>query len=45
MHDYKNLKVWQKAIDLAKSVYNFSDCLPNDEKFGITSQINVPWYQ
>lgn len=39
MHDYKNLKVWQKAIDLAKSVYNFSDCLPNDEKFGITSQI------
>ncbi len=39
MHDYKNLKVWQKAIELAKSVYKFSDYLPNDEKFGITSQI------
>ncbi|SDH02324.1 four helix bundle protein [Psychroflexus sediminis] len=39
MHDYKNLKVWEKAIELAKSVYEFSEHLPNNEKFGITSQI------
>lgn len=39
MHDYKNLKVWKKAIELAKSVYEFSEHLPIEEKFGMTSQI------
>lgn len=39
MHDYKNLKVWQKAMKLAKSVYGYSQVLPTEEKYGLTSQI------
>ncbi|NEV93583.1 four helix bundle protein [Psychroflexus sp. YR1-1] len=39
MHDFKNFKVWQKAIELIKSVFKSYEHLPNDEKFGIKSQI------
>ncbi len=40
MHRYKELKVWQKAIDLAVEVYKITAELPKDEKFGLTSQMN-----
>lgn len=40
MHRYKELKVWQKAIDLAVEVYRVTEKLPSDEKFGLISQIN-----
>lgn len=39
MHRYKNLKVWQKAMDLTESVFQVSDNFPVDERFGLTSQI------
>ena len=39
MHNYQELKVWQKAVELAKSVYTVTIGFPNDEKFGLTSQI------
>lgn len=39
MHNVENLKIWQKSIDLTKSVYLLSAELPSDEKFGLTSQI------
>jgi len=36
---YKELKVWQKAIDLVIESYRVSRLLPKTEVFGLTSQI------
>ena len=40
MHRYKELKVWQKAIDLAVEVYRITEKLPREERFGLVTQIN-----
>lgn len=40
MHRYKELKVWQKAIDLAVEVYRITEILPREERFGLITQIN-----
>jgi len=39
MHNFKDLKVWQKSIDLAVEVYKATSRLPNDEKYGLVSQM------
>lgn len=39
MHNFKDLKVWQKSIDLAVEVYKATSLLPNDEKYGLISQM------
>jgi len=39
MNNYKELKVWQKAIDLAESVYSITKSFPTEEKFGLISQL------
>lgn len=39
MHEYKNLKVWKKAITLATDVYNVTDSYPIEERYGLCSQI------
>lgn len=39
MHKVEDLKIWQKSIELAKSVYNIISDLPPNEKYGLTSQI------
>ena len=38
MHNLKELKIWNKAIDLAVDVYKATSSLPPDERFGLTSQ-------
>jgi four helix bundle protein len=38
-HNFKNLKVWQKSVDLAVKVYDISQSFPSEERFGITSQM------
>ena len=38
-HNFKNLKVWQKAVELAVLVYEVTRSFPTEEKFGITSQM------
>ncbi|MDF3078682.1 MAG: hypothetical protein K0S09_2571 [Sphingobacteriaceae bacterium] len=38
MHNIKELNVWNKALDLAVSVYKLSEKFPVDERFGLTSQ-------
>ncbi|PRY89796.1 four helix bundle protein [Mongoliibacter ruber] len=38
-HNFKNLKVWQKSVDLAVKVYKITKGFPSEEKFGITSQM------
>ena len=39
MGDYKDLLVWQKAMDFAESVYRMTQSFPRDEVYGLTSQI------
>ena len=39
MHNYKELIAWQKARILVKDVYLLIANFPDEEKFGITSQI------
>jgi four helix bundle protein len=41
MHAYtfEKLEVWQRGRELNKQVYHLSLQLPNDEKFGMTSQV------
>jgi four helix bundle protein len=40
MHKYKELKLWQKSIDLVTQVYLLTRSFPQGEKFGLVSQIN-----
>jgi hypothetical protein len=39
MHNYKELKVWQKAMDVVVTVYELTRSFPKDELFGLTSQL------
>lgn len=39
MHNFEKLIFWQKSIELAKEVYLVCADLPQDEKFGLVSQI------
>lgn len=38
-HNVKELKIWQKAIDLTIDVYKVTGQFPPEEKYGLTSQI------
>lgn len=40
MHKYKELKVWQKAIELVTEIYRATSKFPVKERFGLISQIN-----
>jgi four helix bundle protein len=37
--NYKDLVVWQKGIALAKATYRLTKTFPNEEKFGLVSQM------
>lgn len=39
LQTYKELKVWQKAIELVEYVYVITKDYPNGEKFGLVSQM------
>ncbi|GAA4959596.1 four helix bundle protein [Algibacter aquimarinus] len=39
MNNYKELKVWQKSMELAEEVYKITSNFPKEEKFGLISQI------
>lgn len=39
MQSYRDLLVWQKAIELVVSVYRISDTFPKSEVYGLTSQM------
>lgn len=36
---YQQLIVWQKAMILVNHIYELTMVFPNDEKFGLTSQL------
>ena len=39
MHKLEDLKIWNKAMNIAESTYLLSTDFPKEEKFGLTSQI------
>ena len=39
IRDFRDLIVWQRAVDFAVEVYRLTRALPEDEKFGVTAQL------
>jgi len=39
LRSYRDLLVWQKAVELALLVYRFSEGFPKHEIYGLTSQV------
>lgn len=39
VHDYRDLIVWQKAVDLAELVYRLVEDFPLVERYGLSSQL------
>lgn len=40
MHQYKELKIWQKAIEIVSIIYRTTIGFPESERFGLIAQIN-----
>ena len=38
MHNIKDLKIWNKSVDLAVKIYNVTAAFPVEERFGLISQ-------
>ena len=36
-HNFKELKIWQKGIDLVDNCYNYTETLLKDERFNLVS--------
>jgi len=39
IRSFRDLVVWQKAMDLCRAVYALSSGFPTDERFGLTAQV------
>jgi four helix bundle protein len=39
MHNYKQLKIWDKSIDLVVDIYKATAGFPKEEKYGLISQM------
>ncbi|HEX2935498.1 MAG TPA: four helix bundle protein [Bacteroidales bacterium] len=39
MNNFKELKVWQKAIEIATDIYVLTKTFPKEEQFGIVNQM------
>jgi four helix bundle protein len=39
MQDFRNLDVWKRSHDLTLAVYHATKSFPNDERYGLTSQL------
>ena len=39
MQDFRNLDVWKKAHELTLAIYRLTKSFPDDERFGLTSQL------
>jgi four helix bundle protein len=40
VHNFRKMEVWKNAMELTKSVYSILSEIPNDERFGLKSQIS-----
>jgi four helix bundle protein len=39
-HNFKKLTIWIDAMDLCDMVYNYTETLPNKEKYNLISQLD-----
>ena len=39
INNHRDLLVWQRGLGLARSIYEATDRLPENEKYGLTSQM------
>lgn len=39
VREFKDLKVWKKAVDVGKKIYLITSRFPSEEKFGLVSQL------
>ena len=39
LNSHKDLIVWQKSLDLIEAIYQITKTFPNDELYGLTSQM------
>lgn len=39
MNNYRDLSVWKKSMTLVEGVYKLTDSFPDNEKFGLVSQL------
>jgi four helix bundle protein len=39
MHDHRQLRVWAASRELVSSIYRLTGGFPDDERFGLTSQL------
>ncbi len=39
-HNFRELKIWKESIAVVKEVYLLTATLPDEEKFGLKSQMN-----
>jgi len=37
--DFKDLKIWQKSMEIVMDIYNITKTFPREETYGITSQM------
>lgn len=40
MNKFRDLKIWNEAVDLAVEIYKITGEFPTNEKYGLTSQMN-----
>ena len=39
MNQFKNLEIWNRSVSMAAAVYECTQCFPNEEKYGLVSQM------
>lgn len=39
MHNYRELKIWQRSMDFVVKVYEVTASFPKEEKWGLTYQL------
>ena len=39
MHNFKKLDIWTKSMELVTKIYSITNSFPNQERFGLTYQI------
>jgi four helix bundle protein len=39
MHNYRELKIWQRSMDFVVKIYEISTDFPKEEKYGLTAQL------
>lgn len=39
MHNFNNLHIWQKGMDVATDIYTLCETLPHQEQYGLISQM------